>query len=126
MNGRWTGWVLFGSVLMMIGGVFKAVSGVIGLFKNQWLLLGYDGYYLFDIPGLAIWWLIVGVILILGGLAAVQGKAWGLATGVVAAALAAISELFMIPIYPMWSIVMIVFYIIVLIAFLSWRPVPKD
>jgi len=125
MNGKWTGWVAVGSVLMMIAGVFKAVSGIIGLFKDQWLLLGYQGYLLVDITGLAIWWLVVGLILFFGGLAAIQGKPWGLATGVVAAGLAAVSELFMIPIYPLWSVLMIVFYVVVLVAFLCWRPVPR-
>ena len=126
MNEKWTGWVVFGSVLMMIVGVFKAITGVIGLFNDEWLLLGYNGYMLVDITWLAVWWLAVGLLLVFGGLAALNGKAWGLATGVVATGLAAISEFFMIPVYPLWSILMITVYVITLIAFLNVRRVAKD
>ncbi len=125
MNGKWTGWVVFGSVLMMIVGVFKAITGLIGLFNDEWLLLGYNGYMLVDITWLAVWWLAVGLLLVFGGMAALNGKTWGLATGVVAAGLAAISEFFMIPVYPLWSILMITLYVITLVAFLHARPAAK-
>lgn len=122
MNGKWTGWALFGSLLMMIIGVFKAISGLIGLFNDQWLLLGYSGYMLVDITWLAVWWLVVGLLLVFGGLAAMKGKAWGLVTGIFVAGLAAVSEFFMIPVYPIWSIMMIVVYVITLLAFVHSFP----
>ena len=121
MNGKWSGWVAFGAVLMMVLGVFKFISGIVGLFRNQWLIFDYTGYYLVDVTGLAVWWLIVGVILVLGGMAAAAGRTWGRVVGVIAVGLAAISEFFMIPVHPVWSVLLVVLYIFILVAFIAWK-----
>ncbi len=76
---------------------------------------------LVDITGLAIWWLVIGAVLFLGGVAAMQGRTWGRIVGIIAAGLAAVSEFFMIPYYPIWSITLLALYVIVLCAFVSWR-----
>jgi hypothetical protein len=107
---------------MMIAGSFKLITGIVGLFQGEWVIQGFNGYLLVDITGLAVWWLAVGALLLLGGLAAMQGSMWGRIVGIIAASLAAISEFFMLPVYPIWSIVMITLYVIVLIAFIAWKP----
>ncbi len=119
---KWGNWVILGSVLMMIAGSFKLITGIVGLFQGEWVIQGFNGYLLVDITGLAVWWLAVGALLLLGGLAAMQGSMWGRIVGIIAASLAAISEFFMLPVYPIWSIVMITLYVIVLIAFIAWKP----
>lgn len=121
-QGKWGSWVMLGSVLMMIVGSFKLITGIAGLFNSEWIVQGYSGYYLVDITGLAVWWLAVGVVLIAGGVAALQGRTWGRIVGVVAAGLAAVSEFFMMPVYPVWSIVMVVIYVVTLCAFIAWKP----
>jgi hypothetical protein len=121
MNGKWSGWVAFGAILMMVVGVFKFISGIVGLFNDEWLVSTYSGYLLVDITGLAAWTLIVGVVLVLGGMAAMAGRTWGRVVGVIAAGLAVISEFFMIPYHPVWSVLMIVLYVFVLVAFIAWK-----
>jgi len=111
-------WVFLGAILMMIVGGFKFIAGIIGLFQDQYLVHGYDGYYLVDVTGLAIWWLLVGAILLIGGLAVLQGRLWGYVVGIVVASLAAMSEFFSIPYTPIWSILMLVVYVAVLAAFI--------
>ena len=118
MSGNRTApWVMLGALLMVITGGFKFIAGIIGLGEDQFLVNGYDGYYLVDVTGLAIWWLLVGMLLMTGGVAAIQGKTWGYVVGIVAAAIATISEFFSIPYTPIWSIIMIAVYIGVLMAF---------
>ena len=114
---KWSSWAMLGSILMMIVGGFKLVAGIIGLFKDQYLMQGTNGYYLVDATGIAIWWLIIGAILLFGGMAALNGKPWGYVVGILAAALAAFSEFFSIPYTPIWSIIMLVVYVSVLTAF---------
>jgi predicted membrane protein len=116
---KWATWVTMGSILMMVAGGFKLIAGIIGLFQDQYLVQGANGYQLVDATGLAIWWLIVGAILLFGGMAALSGKSWGYVVGILAAALAAFSEFFSIPYTPIWSIIMIVIYIAVLAAFIN-------
>jgi hypothetical protein len=125
-EGKWDFAITLGAILMMIVGAFKLLTGVIGLFRDEWLLAGYNGYMLVDITGLAIWWLLVGALLLFGGMAALQGKQWGRIVGIIAASLAAISEFFMLPVTPMWSIIMLVLYIVVLVAFIQWKGKPVE
>ncbi len=114
---KWSSWATLGSILMIIVGGFKLVAGIIGLFKDEYLVQGTNGYYLVDATGLAVWWLIIGAILLFGGMAALNGKSWGYIVGIMAAALAAFSEFFSIPSTPIWSIIMLVVYVCVLTAF---------
>ena len=93
MNSKWAGWAATGAILMVIVGAFKAISGFIGLFNDEWLVRGFNAYYFIDVSALAWWYLIVGVILVLAGLAVMNGKAWGRWVGVFAAGVAIISEL---------------------------------
>ena len=116
---KWSTWVALGSIMMIIVGGFKLIAGIIGLFKDQYLVQGTNGYYLVDATGLAIWWLIIGAILLFAGMAALSGKSWGYVVGIMAASLAALSEFFSIPSTPIWSILMIVIYVAVLAAFVK-------
>jgi len=116
---KWSTWVALGSIMMIIVGGFKLIAGIIGLFKDQYLVQGTNGYYLVDATGLAVWWLIIGAVLLFAGMAALSGKSWGYVVGIMAASLAALSEFFSIPSTPIWSILMIVIYVAVLAAFVK-------
>ncbi len=118
-GGKWAPWVMLGSILMMIAGAFKLIAGITGLFRDEWLLQGYNGYMLVDITGLAWWWVIVGALLVFGGFAAMQAKRWGYIVGIIAASVAAISEFFMMPYYPIWSIILVAMYFVMLVAFIK-------
>jgi hypothetical protein len=124
-DNKWTTWATIGAFLMMIAGGFKLISGVIGLFRDEWVIQGYQGYLLVDITGLAVWTLAVGVLLLLGGAAALSGKRWGEVVGIIAVSLAALSEFFMIPYFPIWSILLLVIYVLVLIGFVK-APASRD
>jgi hypothetical protein len=111
---RWAAFAWTGVALMFITGIFRLVSGIIGLFNNEWVVRGYSGYYFVDISGLAWWWIIVGALLILAGFAILSGRTWGRVLGIIFVGLSAVSELFWIPVYPLWSILMIVMYVLIL------------
>jgi hypothetical protein len=116
---NWRGWAAIGAILMMVVGVFQVLSGIFGLVNDQWVVLGYNGYFLVDVTGLAIWYIIIGVVLLFGGLYVVRGARWARVVGVVAASLAIISQLFMLPVHPIWSILLIALYVLALIGFVA-------
>ena len=122
---RWGTWAAIGAFLMMISGGFKLISGVIGLFRDEWIIQGYQGFLLVDITGLAVWSLAVGVLLVFAGAAALNGKRWGEIVAIIALSLAALSEFFMIPYFPIWSILLLVIYVMALIGFIK-APASKD
>ena len=122
MNDKWQGWAAMAGILMVIVGGFKAISGFIGLFNSDWIVRGFNGYYFVDLTALAWWYLIIGLILIFAGLAAMQMKGWGRWVGVIAVGLAMISELMWLPVYPIWSILLIVVYFFMIIGLVIARP----
>lgn len=117
MNGKWQGWAATGGVLMFVVGAFKVFSGIIGLFNDEWIVRGFDAYFFIDISALAWWYIVAGAILMLAGSAVLSGKAWGRWVGVVAASIALFSELMWIPIYPFWSILLVVMYTFIIAGF---------
>jgi hypothetical protein len=122
VDSKWQGWAAMAGILMVIVGAFKAFSGVIGLFNDQWIVRGFNAYYFIDLTALAWWYIIIGVILVLAGLAAMQMKAWGRWVGVIAVGLAMISELMWLPVYPIWSILLITIYFFMIIGLVIARP----
>lgn len=118
----WNRWALVGGVLMLIAGAFRALTGVVGLFNDQWVLRGFTGYYFVDVTAVAWWMVIIGLLLLAAGLGVIAGQTWARVTGVIAITLACISELFWIPIYPIWSIMMVVVFIMCAIGLIVWTP----
>lgn len=122
MDSKWQGWAAMAGILMVIVGAFKAFSGFIGLFNDEWIVRGFNAYFFIDISALAWWYILIGLILVLAGLAAMQMKAWGRWVGVIAVGLAMISEFMWLPVYPIWSILLITMYFFMLIGLVIARP----
>jgi hypothetical protein len=122
VDSKWQGWAAMAGVLMIVVGAFKAFSGFIGLFNDEWIVRGFNAYFFIDLTALAWWYLLIGLILVLAGLAAMQMKAWGRWVGVIAVGLAMISELMWLPVYPIWSILLITLYFFMIIGLVIARP----
>jgi hypothetical protein len=122
VDSKWQGWAAMAGILMVIVGAFKAFSGFIGLFNDEWIVRGFNAYFFIDISALAWWYILIGLILVLAGLAAMQMKAWGRWVGVIAVGLAMISEFMWLPVYPIWSILLITMYFFMLIGLVIARP----
>ena len=122
MDSKWQGWAAMAGVLMIVVGAFKAFSGFIGLFNDEWIVRGFNAYFFIDLTALAWWYLLIGLILVLAGLAAMQMKAWGRWVGVIAVGLAMISEFMWLPVYPIWSILLITLYFFMIIGLVIARP----
>lgn len=113
----WTGWVLFGAMMMILLGAFQAIAGFVALFD--------DGYYLVTKSGLLVnvdfttWgWvhLVVGVAALAAGFGLMSGAMWARVTGVVVAMLSAIVNLGFLAAYPIWAVMMITLDVIVIYA----------
>jgi hypothetical protein len=122
VDSKWQGWAAMAGILMVIVGAFKAVTGVIGLFNDEWIVRGFSAYYFIDITALSWWYLIVGLLVFFAGFAAMQMKAWGRWVGVIAVGIAMISEFMWLPVYPIWSILLITLYFFMIIGLVIARP----
>jgi hypothetical protein len=117
VRSAWTGWVIFGSVMLILMGAFQIVEGLVALFN--------DGFYLVGANGLVVnvnyntWgWihLIIGVIALLAGVGLTMGNMAARVVGVVIAFVSAVVNLAFISAYPIWSTILITLDVIVIYA----------
>jgi hypothetical protein len=113
----WTGWVVFGGVMLIMMGAFQIIEGLVALFD--------DGFYAVGSEGLVVqvdyntWgWthLVIGLIGVLVGIGLLAGNMAARIAGVGVAFLSALVNLVFISAYPVWSMIVIAVDVIVIYA----------
>lgn len=121
---RWAiGGLVFGATMMVLMGIWQILIGIAVLARDAFFTV--DPEYLYEF-GTAAWgWihLIVGVLLLVVGLALFSGALWARAAGILLAMLSAIANFFFLPYYPLWSLIVIALAVFVVWA-LAVAPMP--
>ena len=112
----WVGWVYFAGFMLTLVGVFNAIAGLVGLFKNEVYVVGQANLWLLDYTTWGWAHLLLGVFLMLAGAAIMSGKLWGRVVGIIAVSLSMIANFGFVPVYPIWAIILITINILVLYA----------
>jgi hypothetical protein len=120
VSGWTTGFVIFAASIMILIGIFQAISGLAAIFENEFYVV--TDNYVFDLDVTAWGWihLVLGVVILFAGWGIFSGATWARVTGIVLAILAAVANFFFIPYYPIWSIVIIALCIAVIWALAKW------
>ena len=114
----WVGWVAFAGVMMMLLGSFQAIAGLVALFKNEVVYVGLENTWLVDFTAWGWAHLILGRIIVFAGMAVLAGKTWGRVIGVLLASVSALANFAFIPVYPVWSVLMVIVDALVIYALL--------
>ncbi len=113
----WVGWIVFGSITMIMLGAFQIIEGLVAVFNH--------GYYLVTSNNLIVhvnyttWGWVhfgIGCAVVLAGLGLLTGAMWGRILGIGVAALSAIVNLAFIAAYPVWGILIIALDVVVIYA----------
>lgn len=115
----WTGWVAFASIAMMFVGVVQAVYGFAALFNQNWYVATGSAIYLFDIGTWGWSMLALGALVFISGALLMAGNAFGRTMGVLFAAIGIIVNLVWLAATPVWSILGLVLYSLVLYAIIA-------
>ena len=112
----WTGWVVFASIMLAIMGIFHMIAGFVALFQEDVYAITPNYVWVFDYSQ----W---GWIHIFGGLLAfiaagslLKGNMFGRVVAVLVTMASVIANMAFVPIYPIWSIMMVVLGILVIWA----------
>lgn len=117
----WVGWIGFAGVVMILSGVFQAIEGLVGIFRESFYVVANNSQVLV-INNVHTWgWinLIVGVIVMLAGISLFSGTTWARTVAVLFALGSAIINMLYLPQYPVWSILCIALSVIVLYAVMA-------
>jgi hypothetical protein len=112
----WTGWVVFAGVLMVIGGVLWTIQGLVAVFNSDLVIFGEEGALFLDVTGWGWVHIILGLLLLLSGILVMRGNLFGRTMAVFLVVLSIIVNFLWLPVYPIWSLVIIVIDVFVLYA----------
>jgi hypothetical protein len=106
---------LFAGIVMIIGGVFNAMEGVVALARNEIYVATPRYLFAFDLTTWGWIQLIIGIVVVIAGFGVITGQLWGRLVGITLAALSMLANFAFIPYYPLWSL-----SIIALNVFVIW------
>jgi len=101
------GGLLFAASMMVLIGVFQIIGGLVAIIDDEWFVVTPNYTYDLDVTGWGWIHLIIGVVVLLGGVALFQRKFWAGVLAITLALLSAIANFFFLPFYPFWAIVVI-------------------
>lgn len=115
---RWTGWVVFAGVMLLIAGAFDVIYGLFAIIgpNSAYFTTSEGGLIMLDIAGWGWWHLISGATLILVGIFVMQGATWARWVAVVLAAINALIQISLLPVQPWWSLIVLAVDLIVIYA----------
>jgi uncharacterized membrane protein len=106
-SGAAEGWTMFASIMMIFIGVSHAIAGLSGIIHDDFYAVLPNYVLKFDATTWGWIHLIGGIIVVLAAFSLFSGAVWARTVGVIIAAVSALVSIAWIPIYPIWSIVII-------------------
>jgi hypothetical protein len=110
------GFTYFAAIMMMLSGGFEILQGLSAIIKKHFYVVNSDYIYKINVTGWGWIHLILGVIVLLAGIALLGGSLWARIVGIVLAALIALANFLWLPYYPVWAIVLIALNVVVIWA----------
>ncbi|MGI9824160.1 DUF7144 family membrane protein [Agromyces sp. Marseille-Q5079] len=114
----WVGWGVFAAIMLIIAGGFDVLYGFIALAMpdSAYLTTGGGALFLFDVQGWGWWHVISGALLVLVGAALFSGATWARVVAVILVIVNAIGQLFLLPVQPWWSLIVLAIDVLVIYA----------
>jgi hypothetical protein len=110
------GLTVFAATLMILGGVFHAIQGLVALVNDDFYVVGQEYVFTFDLTSWGWIHLVVGVVVALAGISLLSGAVWARTVAVIVVSLSIIANFMWLPYYPLWSVLVIAFDVFVIWA----------
>jgi hypothetical protein len=116
-----SGLTTFAGVMMILAGTFQAFDGMVALIANEFYVNTPNYLFKFDTTTWGWIHLLVGLLVLLAGIAVLAGQTWGRVIGIVLAVCSAIANFAFIPYYPFWSLAIIALDVFIIWALATHR-----
>jgi hypothetical protein len=103
-----TGWTAAAAVLLIFGGLMAIFEGIAAIAKDDIFVTTRNYTYQWSLTGWGWLHLILGIVVVLSGLALFTGAVWARAVAAVLAGLSMLANFAWLPYQPVWSITLIV------------------
>ena len=113
----WMGWIGFAAFMLMLAGVFSGIAGFVALFQNTVVYnAGTSTLWALDFTQWGWIHILAGILLFTAAGSLLYGHMYGRIIAIFVASLSAIANMVFIPVYPFWSILVIIIDIMVIYA----------
>ena len=112
----WYGWIVFAATMMIISGSFNVIQGLVALADDEFYVVTPDHLVTFDLTQWGWVQLIMGILLVLIGLALFKESMWAVISAIIIVSINMISQFAFMSAYPVWSIAAIAVDLLILWA----------
>ena len=112
----WTGWISFAGVMLIIAGTLGVIFGIIAAVNDNWVVFTNRNAVQIDLSTWGWIHVIVGAIVLLAGFGVFTGNILARIIGVVVALISLIANFLWLPVYPIWSVIIITIDVLVIWA----------
>ena len=118
MKGSMAGWIGFAGIVMLIVGFIDFFQGLIALFKDDYYVVTANHFLAINLTGWGWVMIIWGVLMVLAGLALLNGSSWARWFTIVVVALNFFAQLGFLgnSQYPLWALTALALNFVVLYA----------
>jgi len=113
---RRVGWIWFASAITVLAGLFTVVEGLVALYDRDYYVIGPAGLLVFSLAGWGWLHLVVGVLVVVTGIALSAGSQWARVLTVALAGFNALAQLTFLSAYPFWGTIVIALDVLVIWA----------
>ena len=103
------GFIYFAAVIMILAGVFQALSGIVALANKSFFVVGRNYTYKLNVTTWGWIHIVIGVLLVVAGIGVLKGNVLARTLGIILASLSALANFLWLPYYPFWAILLIAF-----------------
>lgn len=112
----WTGWVAFAAIMLIVLGSFHAIAGIVALFQSDIYVNGANSIWILSYTSWGWTHILWGLLAVWAGSSLASGNMYGRIFAVVVAVVSAIVSLAFVPVYPIWSILIIAIDVCIIYA----------
>jgi hypothetical protein len=116
-SGQWAHGVSgFAGIMLVLVAGLEILQGIAAISNDAVYVTGINYIYEFDVTAWGWIHVIVGIVAVAVGIAIMLGQTWGLIGGIAIAVISTLTNFVFIPYYPVWSLVLVAFNILVIWA----------
>ena len=112
----WVDWGIFAATMMILGGVLNIIHGLVALLNDNWAVWTNENAVYLDLTTWGWVHVVVGLLVVGAGAGVLTGNVLARAVGVVLAGFSLVANFLYLPVYPVWSIVVITLDVLVIWA----------
>jgi len=112
----WMGWVGFAAIMLALIGIFHMIMGFVALFQEDVYTVTNSAVWVFDYSQWGWIHIVGGLLAFLAAGSLAQGFMYGRVVAVLVAMASVVANMAFVPVYPVWSLMMVTVGVLVIWA----------